>query len=100
MTDEELADAIAREVSAHAAVIRLDEGGLGTLATHLPGRRVRGVRVGAPGEPIALGVVLRLDRSLPRVTGELRARVRAIAGEVPVDIEVTDVVPVTARATR
>ncbi|PRX51335.1 hypothetical protein B0I33_101488 [Prauserella shujinwangii] len=100
MTPEQLADSVAEEVSAHASVVRLDGGALGTLATPLPGRRVAGVRVTGPGEPVAIGVVLRLGSPLPEVTAELRGRVRAVAGDVPVDIEVTDVVTGTDPSTR
>ncbi|PXY28206.1 hypothetical protein [Prauserella muralis] len=98
--DSELADAIAREVGAHPSVVRLDGGPVGTLATHLPGRRIAGVRVAGPGEPVDVGVVLRLGERLPEVTGELRELVRGVAGEVAVNIEVTDVVaPSTADGT-
>ncbi|MEU6645474.1 hypothetical protein ABZ863_23375 [Saccharomonospora sp. NPDC046836] len=93
MTTEQLADAIATEVSTHPSVVRLDGGALGTLATYLPRRKIVGVRVTEPDEPIDIGVVLRLGRRLPEVTGELRERVRAIAGNVPVNVTVTDVVP-------
>ncbi|RBM21573.1 hypothetical protein DI005_09905 [Prauserella sp. PE36] len=91
---ERLADAIARDLSAHPSVVRLDGGVRGTLATHLPGRKVVGVRVTGEGEPVDLGVVLRLDDSLPGVLDDLRARVRAIAGTVPVNVEVADIVHV------
>ncbi|OZM71070.1 hypothetical protein CFN78_21590 [Amycolatopsis antarctica] len=86
-----LAEAIANEVLGHPAVVRLDGGAFGALATHLPGRKVAGVRVTELGEPVEIGVVLRLTGSLPAVTGDLRTRVRAIAGDVPVHVEVTDV---------
>ncbi|QFU91337.1 hypothetical protein [Amycolatopsis sp. YIM 10] len=80
-----LADEIASAVLAHPSVVRL----AGGAVTYLPGRRVVGVRADGPG--IEVAVVLRLDGPLPGLGAELRERVRRIAGDVPVDIEITDV---------
>ncbi|GAB3478639.1 hypothetical protein [Amycolatopsis cihanbeyliensis] len=88
---EDLAHAIASELLAHPSVVRLDGGPLGTLATHLPGHKVSGVRVTEVGAPVEVGVVLRLDGSLPAVTAQLRERVQALAGNVPVHVDVVDV---------
>lgn len=99
----EVADVIAAAVLAHPAVVRLDGGAFGTVASHLPGRRVVGVRViaGAAGPDAAqdtstggveVAVVARLGRPLPAVVAELRDRVRQVAGAVPVDVMVSDVV--------
>lgn len=89
---DRLAALIADEVRGNPAVARLDGGGLaGTIATHLPGGRVEGVRVTEIGAPVEVGVVLRLTGDLPEVTDDLRAAVRALAGDVPVHIRVTDV---------
>ncbi|AXB43468.1 hypothetical protein [Amycolatopsis albispora] len=85
-----LADEIASAVLAHPSVVRL-AGGAGGPSTHLPGRRVAGVRADGPG--IEVAVVLRLDGPLPGLGAELRERVRRVAGNVPVDIEITDVIP-------
>jgi hypothetical protein len=89
--DTGLAEAIAAELLAHPAVVTMSGGPLGVLATHLPGRKVNGVRVRGAGEPIEIGVILRLGDPLPKVTEELRARVRALAGEVRVDVTVADI---------
>ncbi|WP_020671948.1 hypothetical protein [Amycolatopsis nigrescens] len=89
--DDSLAVRIADGVLAHPSVVRLDAGALGVVATHLPGRRVLGVRAGESGEPVDISVVLTLGGRLPEVTGELRKIVREIAGDVPVNVTVTDV---------
>lgn len=87
---EELAETIEREVLAHPAVARLDGGQFGSIASYLAGRRVIGVRTGAPGDPVELAVVLWLGRPVPDVVTELRALVKSMAGDVPVDIVVSD----------
>ncbi|SHG11572.1 Asp23/Gls24 family envelope stress response protein [Streptoalloteichus hindustanus] len=87
----EFAEVVARAVTEHPAVARLDGGPHGVIATHLPGRRVVGVRALERGEPVEVGVVLRWGHSLPRVADELRERVRAVAGHVPVDVTITGV---------
>ncbi|QGK69527.1 hypothetical protein GIY23_08320 [Allosaccharopolyspora coralli] len=88
-----LADRLAREVEAHPSVVRLD--GRSFVATYLPGRRVEGIRANDPGEPVDVAVVVRLDRPLPEVIDEVRARVVAVAGDVPVNIAVADAVHVS-----
>ncbi|MDN5916827.1 MAG: hypothetical protein L0I76_17265 [Pseudonocardia sp.] len=87
----ELAQLVADAVIAHPAVARLDGGAFGAVATFLPGRRLVGVHVGRPGEPVELAVVLRLDRPIPGVVATLRTTVSALCGGVPVDITVSDV---------
>ncbi|MEU3270851.1 hypothetical protein ABZ639_08380 [Saccharomonospora sp. NPDC006951] len=87
------ADAIAAAVTGHPAVVRLACGGHAALATYLPGRKVKGVRVTGAGEPVDIGVVLTLGDPLPGVVAELRERVRAVAGDVPVNVEIADVEP-------
>ncbi|UJW31336.1 hypothetical protein L3Q67_40140 [Saccharothrix sp. AJ9571] len=84
-----LADEIAGAVLAHPSVVRLAGGAVGGHITYLPGRRVVGVRTAGPG--IEIAVVVRLGEPLTGVGAELRERVRRIAGDVPVDIEITDV---------
>ncbi|QWF76848.1 hypothetical protein [Amycolatopsis sp. CA-230715] len=86
-----LAERIAAAVREHPAVERLDAGPLGVVATHLPGQRVHGVRAGEAGEPVEIAVVLRMTGPLPELTGELRALVRGIAGDVAVHVTVTDI---------
>ncbi|QFZ17652.1 hypothetical protein [Saccharothrix syringae] len=70
---------------AHPAVARLD----GVFSSCLPGRRVVGVRV---EERVEVAVVLRLGHPIPEVVAELRERVGAVAGPVPVDVVVADLV--------
>lgn len=87
----ELAQLVADAVIAHPAVARLDGGAFGAVATFLPGRRLVGVHVGRPGEPVELAVVLHLDRPIPGVVATLRTTVSALCGGSPVDITVSDV---------
>ncbi|WP_158842724.1 hypothetical protein [Saccharothrix deserti] len=70
---------------AHPAVARLD----GVFASYLPGRHVVGVRV---EERVEVAVVLRLGRPITEVVAELRAKVAQVAGPVPVDVVVSDLV--------
>ena len=95
-----LADQVAEVVLGHPAVVRLDSGRFGVIATYLPGHQVTGVRAPDPGEAVEVAVVLRLDRPLPEIVAELRSRIKTVAGTVPVDITVSDVVteePTTAQ---
>lgn len=88
----EVADQVAAAVLAHPAVAGLHGGSFGTTATHLPGRRVVGVRLGDAQDAVEVGVVLRLGEPLPDVVDQLRRRVAAVVGEVPVDVVVCAVV--------
>jgi hypothetical protein len=85
-----LAERIADVVTAHPAVARLDSGIFGAVATYLPGRRLVGVRVGGPGEPVEIGVVLHLGAPLPGVVAALRREVAALCAGARVDITVAD----------
>ena len=87
-----LAQRIAELVAAHPAVVRLDGGTFGAVATHLPGRRLLGVRVDEHGGPVEVAVVLSLAAPIPEIVAQLRARVAAVAGGRPVDVTVSDVV--------
>lgn len=87
-----LAEQVAAAVCAHPAVARLHGGTFGDVATYLPGRRLIGVRLGTDGEPVALGVVLNLDRPIPGVVRSLRRLVSGMCGGAAVDITVADVV--------
>ncbi len=92
MTDPAvLAELVADAVTAHPSVVRLDGGAFGTVATFLPTRRLVGVYVGRPGEPVEIAVVLRLDRPIPDVVASLRTSVRALCEGAPVDVTVSDV---------
>lgn len=86
------AERVAAAVLAHPDVAALHGGIFGSVVTYLPGRRVTGVRLGDPGEPVELGVVLRLHRPIPDVVGDLRGVVSALCSATAVDITVGDVV--------
>lgn len=85
-----LALAIAAEVQAHPAVVRLDGGPFERTTSYLPGRRLVGVRVDEEAGKAEIGVVLRLGRPLPEVVAELRQRVAGLTGGIPVDVTVAD----------
>jgi hypothetical protein len=84
------AQEVAAAVAAHPAVARLDGGPFGAVATHLPGRRLLGVRIGEGDEPVELAVVLYPDRPIPEVVNALRREVSRICGGAAVDITVSD----------
>lgn len=83
---------VAEAVLSHPSVAALHGGRHGVITTPMPGRKITGVRWENGADPVEIGVVLRLDRPLPEVVGELRARVRSVLGSKPVDITVVDVV--------
>jgi hypothetical protein len=86
----ELAEQVAAAVSAHPSVARLHGGPYGAVATHLPGRRLIGVRIGEGDEPVELAVVLHPDRPIPDVVRALRREVSRLCGGAAVDITVAD----------
>lgn len=88
---EQLARALHAALRAHPDVARLDGGVFGTVATYRPGGRLLGVRVGGPGEPVEVAVVLRLRRPIPEVVADLRGTVAAHCPGAPVDVTVSDV---------
>ncbi|WP_158854354.1 hypothetical protein [Saccharothrix deserti] len=87
----EIAVAIERALLTHPAVVRLDGGAFGVIATPAPGRRVVGVDVAGEGRRVEIAVVVRIGRPVPEVVAELRDRVTRIAGPVKVDVTVSDV---------
>ncbi|GGM55969.1 hypothetical protein GCM10012275_28880 [Longimycelium tulufanense] len=88
---EHLVELVARAVREHPAVARLDGGPDGTVVSELPGGRVLGVRADEPGHRVRIAVVVRWGHPLPQVVDELRERVRALAGRVPVDVTISGV---------
>ncbi|MGE4116236.1 MAG: hypothetical protein AB7G36_18870 [Candidatus Nanopelagicales bacterium] len=88
----ETAEAVAAAVLAHPEVDRLDGGPFGAIASYLPGRRLLGVRLGGPGEPTEVAVVVRFGTPLPVLAGSVAERVRAVLGPVAVDVTFADVV--------
>lgn len=94
-----LAEQVAAAVIAHPAVARLHGGPFGAIATHLPGRRLVGVRIGTGDQPVEIGVALRADRPIPEVVAELRRSVADLSGGAPVDVTVADIeLPAARRA--
>lgn len=87
-----LADAVAARVAEHPSVVALDAGPFGTVATHLPGRRVVGVTIDDTGATVQLGVVVRLDTPLPQLVVELRQWVSTVTGAATVHVLVADIV--------
>lgn len=88
----QLAEAVAAAVRAHPAVADLDGGPFGVIACYLPGRRVVGVRLGEPGEPVEVSVVARLGIPLPQLATELRRVIVAVTGPRAVDLIINDVI--------
>lgn len=88
----QLAEAVAVVVRAHPAVADLDGGPFGAIAHYLPGRRVVGVRIGEPGEPVAVSVVARLGIPLAQLATELRRVITAVTGPRVVELTINDVV--------
>ncbi len=77
---------------AHPAVADLDGGPFGGIACYLPGRRILGVQVGEPDEPLRVSVVARLGTPLPQLATELRQVITAVAGSRTIDLTINDVV--------
>lgn len=86
-----LAELVADAVAAHPSVARLHGGTFGAVATWLPGRRLVGVHVGGPGEPVEIGVVLTLDRPIPATVASLRRTLTPLVGGTAIDVTVADV---------
>jgi hypothetical protein len=91
-SDGQLADAVAAAVRAHPAVADLDGGPFGAIASYLPGRRVVGVQVGEPDEPVKVSVVARVGMPLPQLATELRRLITAVTGARAIDLTVNDVI--------
>ena len=88
----QLADAVVAAVRSHPAVAHLDGGPYGTIACYLPGRRVVGVRLGEPGEPVEVSVVVRLGIPLPQLATQLRRLIIAVTGPRVIDLTINDVI--------
>ena len=86
----EVARHVAEEAVRFPDVVELSSGGFGTLATPVPGGRVRGVAV--RGDGIEVGVVVRFGRPLPEIAAELRRGLAPLAGGRTVHVSVEDVV--------
>lgn len=88
----QLAEAVAAVVRTHPQVADLDGGPFGAVASYLPGRRVVGVRVGEPGEPVEVSVVARLGIPLTQLGTELCGMITAVTGARVIDLTINDVV--------
>lgn len=89
-------DALVEAVLGLPGVAGLHAGALGEVATHLPGRRVPGVRV--RDGVVDVHVVLTGTAPLRVTAGAVRAAVAALAPGVAVDVTVEDVRPPGAGA--
>lgn len=91
---------VAAAVVAQPAVARLTGGAFGTVASSLPGpRRVVGVRLPRdPGTAAEIAVVAYAGTPLPLVAAGIADAVRAVLGDVPVDVTVADIAPAPGAA--
>ncbi|MGQ0718978.1 MAG: hypothetical protein ACT4NP_17015 [Pseudonocardiales bacterium] len=89
---ERVVEAVAAAVRAHPAVADLDGGPFGVIASYSPGHRLVGVRVGQPGEPVEVSVVVHLGIPLPLLAAELRGGITAVTGPRVVDLTINDVI--------
>jgi hypothetical protein len=90
-TLDTLAERLAEAAEQHAAVARLEGGGLVETATYLPGRRVMGVR--ESDSSVEVHVVLHWPpahgRSIPAIVDDLRASLGRLTSK-PLTIVVRD----------
>jgi hypothetical protein len=87
-----VAEQIAALVARVPGVAALHAGTYGDIRTYLPRGRLTGVRVGPPGEPVEVALVLGLGRPIPAVVADVRAAVASVCGDRPVDVTVADVI--------
>ena len=84
------AGALADAARACPSVVDVTGGALDEVATHLPGRRVPGVRI--TDDAVEIHVVASMAaESLPTVGEEVRARLRPLAAGRRVDVYIDDV---------
>lgn len=86
------AERIAAVVTAVEGVAGLHAGMFGEVATYLPGRRVSGVRIAADRVDVHVSLVLGVPVR-PTATAIQRAVAELI--QLPVDVTIEDLVPVT-----
>ena len=82
-------DAVAERAGKCRSVARLSGGQFGEVATFLPGRRVRGVRVA--DSYVEVHVVACWGASVPDVAADVRAALGPITAGLPIDVHVDDV---------
>ena len=81
-------DAVADTVAACPSVVCLSTGPFGQAVTHLPGRRVNGLRI-ADGA-LEVHVVANWVPYLPAVADEVRAALRSLVGPRPIHVYIED----------
>ena len=92
-------EAVAKRALRCRSVARISTGPFGEVATYLVGRRVPGVRL-RDGR-LEIHVVACWGAEVPELAGEVRAAVRPVAGELPIDVHVDDVdIPDAANGTQ
>jgi uncharacterized alkaline shock family protein YloU len=84
------AEAVAERTARCRSVARLSGGLVGEVATYLPGRRVRGVRLAEDGS-IEIHVVACWGVRVPELAAEVRDAVGPIAAGLPINVHVDDV---------
>ncbi|SCX27639.1 hypothetical protein SAMN02799620_04371 [Mycolicibacterium fluoranthenivorans] len=94
---EEQAERIASAVIAIDGVAGLHAGMFGEVASYLPGRRVAGIRLGP--DRVDVHVSLALDAPVRPTATAIQRAVAAIT-DLPVDVTVEDLVPVTPASGR
>jgi len=94
---EDDAERIAAAVTAVKGVAGLHAGMFGEVATYLPGRRVSGIRIGA--DRVDVHVSLALDAPVRSTATAIQRAVAEIA-DLPVDVTVEDLLPVTPQISR
>jgi hypothetical protein len=82
------AEEIAAEVSACPGVAEMSAGSLGTTATHLPGRRIDGVRV--RGGHVEIHLVGKWGVPIPSLVADVRASIADLVDDHEVDVTVED----------
>ncbi|MHA3021336.1 Asp23/Gls24 family envelope stress response protein [Mycobacterium sp. BMJ-28] len=93
----DLAELIAAAVTEVKGVAGLHAGMFGEVATYLPGRRVSGIRIGP--DRVDVHVSLTLDAPVRPTATAIQRAVGAIT-DLPVDVTVEDLVPVTPASGR
>lgn len=94
---EDETERIAAVVTAVQGVAGLHAGMFGEVATYLPGRRVSGIRIAA--DRVDVHVSLALDAPV-RTTATAIQRAVAELTDLPVDVTIEDLVPVTPTSGR
>ncbi|MEU4543876.1 hypothetical protein [Nonomuraea dietziae] len=88
MTDDGLAHAIAERVRSCPGVADLSGGPFGTVATYLPGRRLKGVAV--RDDEVEIAIVARAGRSLLETADQVRSVVVPLTEGRPVNVAIQD----------